>query len=473
MIPGPFRRALTALTTLGLGAAAAVGPGAASVAPVATAVPHPFVREVEHLTFPPTTADCLKIFGFHCYQPFQLEKAYGLNTLHNAGIDGRGYTILIVDSFGSPTIRNDLQKFDQQFGIPDPPSFEIRQDAGTPPTFDPTNGDMLGWAAETTLDVEWSHVFAPGARIVLEETPVSETEGVQGFPEIVTAENFAINHGKADVISQSFGATEETFPSRQSLLNLRGSFKNAAQHHVTVLAGSGDEGATNFQLNLIDLYTFPVNSWPSSDPLVTSLGGTMLLLDANGNRLQPDVVWNDLNTVGGGAGGGGLSKVFERPDFQDRVKKVTGDQRGTPDISLSAAVDGAVVYYRTFTASRKNSPWGIVAGTSEATPEFAGIVAMADQVAGHRLGDINPALYQLGPRRAKSGIVDVTSGTTTFGPFMNSDGKTYTVIGVNATRGYDLASGWGTVDAAKFVPALARAAGESDGGGGGDNGGGK
>ncbi|HET7421272.1 MAG TPA: S53 family peptidase [Candidatus Dormibacteraeota bacterium] len=426
----------------------------------ATVAPHPFIHEVGQLTFPPTTAQCLAIFGIHCYQPFQLVKAYDLAPLHNAGIDGSGRTILIVDSFGSPTIVNDLHQFDATFGIPDPPSFQIRHDAGAPPPFDPTNGDMTGWAAETTLDVEWSHVFAPGANIVLEETPVSETEGVQGFPEIVTAENYAIDHGLADVISQSFGATEETFPNAQALLNLRGSFMNAAAHHVTVLGSSGDAGATDYESNLSDLYPMRVNSWPSSDPLVTSIGGTMLTLDDNGNRLQPDVVWNDLNTVGGGAGGGGVSAIFQRPAFQSTVKDVTGGMRGTPDISLSAAVDGAVVYYRTFPPHTPSSPFGLVAGTSEASPEFAGIVAMADQMAGQRLGNINNAMYHM--KYGRDGLVDVTQGNNTFGPFTNSNGITYTVVGYDAAAGYDLASGLGTVDAAIFVPALARRAGEGD-----------
>ena len=448
------------MALVGAGAVITASVGVSAGAAFGTvAKARPFAREVGSLHTPPTTADCLKIFGFHCYQPPQLERAYGLNELHEDGIDGRGFTILIVDSFGSPTIRHDLHEFDERFDLPDPPSFVIRHDAGAPPPFDVTNSDMTGWAAETTLDVEWSHVFAPGAKIVLEETPVSETEGVQGFPEIVRAENYAIDHGLADVISQSFGATEETFPSKDSLLDLRGSFFNAKRHHVTVLAGSGDEGATNYELNLSDLYTVPVNSWPSSDPLVTSLGGTMLLLDSKGNRLQPDVVWNDLNTVGGGAGGGGLSAVFSRPDFQDDVAGVVGSHRGTPDISLSAAVDGAVVYYHTYLptdAQSKNGPWHIVAGTSEATPEFAGIVAMADQVAGHRLGDINDALYELD--YGKDGLVDVTQGNNTFGPFTNSDMKTYTVTGFNAGPGYDLASGLGTVSAPKFVRALSEEA---------------
>jgi subtilase family serine protease len=469
-------RSVRSLAVGGVVAAAAFG--ASSGAPRAAAVAiHPFSHEIPQkatLLQPPTTSDCLNVFfGFHCYQPFQLVKAYDLAPLHDAGIDGRGQTILIVDSFGSPTIANDLHVFDQTFGIPDPPSLEIRHDAGALPPFDVTNGDMTGWAAETTLDVEWSHVFAPGAKIILEETPVSETEGVQGFPEIVKAENYAINHLNVSVISQSFGATEQTFPNAQSILGLRSSFENARNHHVTVLGSSGDQGATDFQLNLSDLYTFPVNSWPSSDPLVTSIGGTMLTLDDAGNRQQPDVVWNDLNTVGGGAGGGGVSSVFKRPSFQSHVKGVTGASRGTPDISLSAAVDGAVVYYHTYLPSdapTARGPWHIVAGTSEASPEFAGIVAMADQMAEQKLGNINKALYRLD--YGHDGLVDVTSGNNTFGPFTNSDGKTYTVQGFNAGPGYDLASGLGTVDAAKFVPALARSGGDQGGDGGGDGSGG-
>jgi subtilase family serine protease len=330
------------------------------------------------------------------------------------------------------------------------------QPAGAVPAFDATNSDMLGWATETTLDVEYAHVFAPGASIVLVETPVSETEGVQGFPEIVKAENFVIDHGIGDVISQSFGATEETFPNNDAIFDLRSAFKNAARHRVTVLGASGDLGATDFELNLSDIYPMRVNSWPSSDPLVTSVGGTMLTLDDTGNRLAPDVVWNDFVSVGGGAGGGGVSAVFRRPEFQDGVRELVGDRRGTPDISMSAAVDGAAVFYYSFNPARVG--WHLVGGTSEACPEFSGIVAMAAQLAGHRLGTLGRKLYDL----KKNALVDVTKGNNTFGPFINSDGNTYTVVGYPALPGYDLASGLGTVDAPHFVRALAREADEHD-----------
>ncbi|MGZ4463376.1 MAG: S53 family peptidase [Gaiellaceae bacterium] len=416
--------------------------------------PLPFLRTAARdtvLSFPPDTNYCLANFGIRCYQPAQVQKAYDLAPLFNKGITGKGQTIVIVDAFGSPTIQSDLQTFDQTFGLTDPPSFKVFQPAGAVPPFDPTNSDMVGWAEETTLDVEWSHVFAPGANIVLLETPVSETEGVQGFPEIVAAENWALRHGIGDVISMSFGATEQTFPSPQSILSLRSAFIRAHAQHVALVASTGDEGATDFQLNLQDLYTFPVTIWPSTDPLVTALGGTQLTLDENGNRLQGDVVWND----GFGAGGGGLSTVFQRPDFQHGLGTVVDHHRGVPDISLSSAVDGGVIVYFSFAPAG----YHIFGGTSEAAPEFAGIVALADQFRGRRIDDLNAQLYRLDP---KHGLVDVTQGNNTFGPFTNTDGNTYTVQGFDATPGYDLASGLGTLDAAFFVPALAgrpRAAG--------------
>ncbi|HWX09350.1 MAG TPA: S53 family peptidase, partial [Gaiellaceae bacterium] len=417
---------------------------------------------------PLKTSSCIAVIGIRCYSPGQFERAYNLAGLHAAGINGAGQTIAIVDSFGSPTIASDLHAFDQAFanppagsGIPpDPaiaadPQLTIIQPAGAVPPFDPTNSDMVGWAQETTLDVEWAHVLAPKAKILLVETPVSETEGVTGFPEIVKAENFVIDHHLASVISQSFGATEETFPNPQAIFDLRSAFKNAQRHNVTVLAASGDEGSTDFELNLSDLYPMQVNSWPSSDPLVTSVGGTQMNLDDQGNHLSPDVVWNDSPIGIQAAGGGGPSHVFDRPDFQDRVKSVVGHARGTPDISMNAAVDGGVWVYYTFV--NPTSPYHIFGGTSAATPEFAGVVAMASQLAGQPLGLLNEALYRM---HDHSGIVDVTQGNNDIGPFVNSDGNTYHVPGYTAAPGYDLASGLGTLDAGSFVPALARAAGE-------------
>jgi subtilase family serine protease len=440
--------------------AAVVIPATGGAAHVAVRAPGLVVQSKKQ-TQPRPTSACVSLLGIRCYSPAQFAKAYRLNDLAAAGIDGSGQTIAIVDSYGSPTIANDLHQFDQTFGVSnaygvpvDPaiaqdPNLTIIQPAGAVPPFDPTNGDMVGWAEETTLDVEWAHVMAPKANILLVETPTSETEGTAGFPEIVKAENYVIKHHLASVITQSFGATEETFPSKNALLHLRSAFVNAARNNVTVLGASGDEGSTDYELNGEDLYPMQVDSWPSSDPLVTSVGGTQMNLDDTGARLSPDVVWND----GFGAGGGGVSSIFHRPAFQNGEKSVVGKWRGTPDISLNAAVDGGVWVYYTFVSP--SSPYHVFGGTSAASPEFAGVVAMADQVAGHRLGVINNALYKI---PYGGGLVDVTSGNNDIGPFENSDNKTYHVPGFDAATGYDLASGLGTIDPARFVAALANGA---------------
>src|SRR4030081_1066521 len=110
---------------------------------------------------------------------------------------------------------------------------------------------------------------------------------------MILSENYVIDHILVDVISQSLGATEETFPTRQSLLNLRTAFKNGHRHKVMVQTANADSGSTNFKADLTCCYPFQVNSWPASDPLLTAVGGTQLHLDDAGNRMSPDNVWND------------------------------------------------------------------------------------------------------------------------------------------------------------------------------------
>ena len=146
--------------------------------------------------------------------------------------------------------------------------------------------------------------------------------------------------------------------------------------------------------------------------------------------------------------------MFKRPGFQNGVKDVVGAQRATPDISFSATLSGAAWVYFSFT----RPGWHLIAGTSESCPIMSGVVALADQAAGHRLGNINPGLYKLGklsqnPVFGKyTGIQDVTVGN------ISDNG----VTGPSAGPGYDMATGRGTIDGAYFVPALAWAASEDD-----------
>jgi subtilase family serine protease len=446
----------------GLSAPAVVG-AAAAVAPQAVVLIHPAVDHVGHASSqPPTTAQCESAFHVACYEPAQIQQAYNLPMLYTMNVTGKGATIVIVDSFGSPSILKDLATFDATFGLPAPPSFQIIQPVGAVPPFDPANSQMIGWAGETSLDVEYAHTIAPGANILLVETPVSETEGVTGFPQIVQAEEYVIKHHLGDVISQSFSATEQTFPSKASVQALRGAYLDAQRNNITVLAATGDNGAANVGLDGSTFYTFPTTTWPPSDPLVTGVGGTQLHLDANGNHTSPDTVWNDTYSVPANqfivgdngpnalAAGGGKSVLFSRPDYQTLVRGVVGNSRGVPDISMSAACNGAVDVYQSVPGIPAG--WYPTCGTSEATPLFAGIVALADQVAHHSLGLINPALYAMSALH-EPGLVDVTRGNNTV--TFTQKGQQFTVPGYTAGPGYDLASGLGTVNAAQFVPELA------------------
>jgi subtilase family serine protease len=413
---------------------------------------------------PWTTALCESLLNISCFGPDQLRAAYNEAPLFSKGITGKGQTIVIVDSFGSPTIQADLSTFDAQFGYPDPPSFNIIAPAGAIPPWDPNNSDMTGWAGETTLDVEYAHTIAPGANILLVETPTAETEGVTGFPEIVKAEKYVVDHHLGDVISQSFSATEETFTSYAQLAPLRAAYLDAFVHGVTVLAATGDDGSANAELDGSTLFTTPTTGWPSTDPLVTAVGGTQLKESAGGTFSS--VVWNDTFNVplqeaftgtdgpNPFATGGGVSEFFKRPIYQIGVSHVTGPMRGVPDISMSGACDGAVTTYNSYPGGVTG--WHLTCGTSEATPLFAGVVALAGQVAHHRLGLINPTLYALSAFHAP-GLVDVTSGNNTVAFTQGADNTLFTVQGYPAKPGYDLASGVGTINAAYFVPELAGA----------------
>jgi subtilase family serine protease len=505
------------LMRLGRTAALAVGSGALTAAfgglaglvglsmpaaAVAAVQPVPFsaghvIRMAGEMAQPPTTAQCESKYGVACYQAFQLQRAYDLGPLFSKGFEGQGETIVIVDAFGSPSILNDLVNFDAGMGLPNPPSFRVITPEG-PITTNPSNctskytpggpdtcSDYYGWTDETSLDVEWSHVMAPEANILLVETPMTETEGIYGFPQIVAAENYVIDHHLGDVITQSFGATEKTFTSPSQIYSLRSAYVNAARHGVTVLAASGDDGATDEVCepssgcanpgDLVCCSSTRATEWPGSDPLVTAVGGTELHLDANGVRTAPDSVWNDLSSTFGipgpvytsGSSGGGLSTVFSRPQFQDGVAGTVGNSRGTPDIAMSAAGSGSVDFYDTTDPSIAG--WGIIAGTSEASPLFSGIVALADQMAGHSLGDLNPALYAMAQSGRPDGIVPISQGSNTYTYCIAADiGKNsacasssdlVTVPGFSANGAYNDATGLGTVDAAVFVPALARFAG--------------
>lgn len=205
-------------------------------------------------------------------------------------------------------------------------------------------------------------------------------------------------------------------------------------------------------MNAKTLYPFRVTSWPASDPLVTSVGGTRLDLSASGTALAPAVAWNDTTARGEpDATGGGVSTFFARPSYQAKVASVTGAHRGVPDVAMSASCTGLVDTYVGVVGPGFPVGWGENCGTSEATPLFAAIVALCDQEAGRGLGQLNPSLYAMLSSK-RPGLVPVTSGNNTVS-FVQG-GHAVTVTGYNAGHGFSLVTGVGTIDAARFVPSL-------------------
>jgi len=380
------------------------------------------------------------------FTPQQFRDAYGVTPLLNQGYTGKGQTVVVIDSFGSPTLQDDINAFDQQYNLP-PITLQILSPLGSKP-FDPSNQDMQGWAGETSLDVQVIHSIAPDANIVVLTSPVDETEGTVGLPQFRQIEEYAVNHHLGNIISQSWGASEVTLADQagQQEISQWTSFYQQAttQDGVTFFVGSGDSGATdlaNCDVNNKIYSTTPTTSFPSDEPWVTSVGGTTLSSDGNGN--YSETAWTDS--------GGGFSKFFKEPDFQQQLPSSDQSQlngrRGVPDVAADAdPASGWPIYVL--------GQQQIIGGTSAACPFWAALTAIADQMAGHPLGFINPALYKLGLSSSYSqDFRDITSGNN------SADAQGTTVQGYNAVPGWDPITGWGTPNAAKLLPALIAAAG--------------
>jgi len=396
---------------------------------------------------PPTDAQCRAQIGQPCYSPQEIRTAYDLNPVLNAGFTGKGQTIVIIDSFGDPTIQNDLQVFDSAFGLPAPPSFTELAPLGQL-NFNPNTPDMIGWAAEISLDVEWSHAMAPDANIVLMTSPVDETQGVQGMPEFLYLEQYAVTHNLGKIISQSWATTENTLftipGGRKVISDFDHFYQKAGAEGVTVFSSSGDAGTANPDING-NIYPFPTVNFPASSPYITAVGGTSLFADTSGNY-QSETVWNDGPT--NGATGGGVSQFLKEPGYQQDNLPASDQQllngfRGVPDIAFNADPATGVLVYLSFPGVPAG--WYIFGGTSEGSPAWAGIIADGDQMAGHPLGFINPAVYKLGKGSdyAES-FHDVTVGN-------NSQDN---IPGYNATPGWDATTGWGTPKVATFLEEL-------------------
>jgi subtilase family serine protease len=402
---------------------------------------------------------------FHCYTPADIYAAYGVDALHAEGTTGKGQTIVIVDSYGSPTVQQDLDRFSDTFGLPRT-TIQIIYPNGAPPFNNSVDGSPAGWAFETSLDVQWAHAIAPDAQIVLVAANPAETEGVQGFPSIFKGEQMAINAYPGAVLSQSFAVTEQSFHSAADVQVARfdSIYQNAVNNHVTVLGSSGDSGTANGDKQG-RVYPFPTANWPSSDPLVTSAGGTWLQYGWTWNPSSPadpsflttpgsrtEAVWNEPFIQA--STGGGRSVLFPTPGFQSSISpSVLNGARGLPDFSWNAAVDGGVLVYTSFPGARVG--WHIVGGTSAASPQLAALIALTNQLAdaSHKahVGYLNPLLYKLSASDFND-IVPQTFGAVTLADNSNFGSG---IAGMSVTPGYDLSTGFGSPKAYQLVHDLA------------------
>jgi subtilase family serine protease len=411
------------------------------------------------------------------FTPTGIQGSYNLNPLYAAGFTGKGKTIAIVDSFGYDQAAADLKTFSQAYGLPlmcgmpdvacapgmakfSTLTFGNHQVKAPPANNSPGQEASNAWSLEVALDIEYAHTTAPGANILLVATPTAETLGVQGFPNMMNAEQYLVDNHLADVVTQSFGAAEGSFGSTKSLENLRHAFVSGTQAGVTFLASSGDNGSTGTTKQPVSsggtTLPTPQVGWPASDPLVTAVGGTNLCTDVatgttvdsahppvecSSNPGQRETAWN--------GSGGGYSQVFARPSWQSSLPTgsaaIPAGSRGVPDISMDASCGTLVIVLDT--APGFGGYFG-VCGTSAASPMFAGIVAITAQYAGKDLGLINDDLYKLANSPAAAGaLFDVTRGDN----IQAGSG----IPGYTAGPGWDAVTGLGTPNGAAFVPALA------------------
>ena len=446
---------LLPLSLLAAGSAASATPTLAQAVRATTAmVPLMNVGAVIHTQGPPSSAFCYSNYGISCYGPSDMATEYNFNGAYAAGNNGAGQTIVIFDSYGSPTIRQDLATFDSAYDISAPPSFKIYYPEGKPvlnyqglPS--PVNNNNkavineVGWAYETTLDVEYAHAMAPGANIALVTVPVAETQGVQGLQNLENAQRWALKNHIGNIWSDSFATTEQAFHTPASIMSLNKLYAQADAAGITPLFASGDSGVANGNLQGAT-FPYPTVNFPSSSPNVLSVGGTQINPadpTAPITSYQPESVWND----GFGAGGGGYSAVFGEPSFQSAagISDPSG-MRGLPDVSYNAAVISAVNIYESFDPVN-GAGWVPIGGTSAATPQWAAALAVISHADGPQ-GFIAPKLYSLSTTSAYgSAFNDITTGNNSFNG----------ITGYSAGTGWDPASGLGTPNVAGLVSALA------------------
>ena len=440
------------------------------------------------------------------YTPKQIEGLYGLDAVYASGHDGTGQTVAFVGADASPTIVSDLTTYSQRHGLPAP---SIRQIVA-PGTYNhpvTKRNDPSGFYGEESLDAEAIHATAPGATLLF----VGSSNAGQDFNASI---NHIVDKGLASIISISYGFAGEGLPTGW-ILGLEKTLAQAAAQGIGVFASSGDDGD-----DVIDFGT-PAVDFEASSPFLTAVGGTSAAIVPDGTNRDPnasgwkrsfEVGWQvatdtilvdgkstsptpaDDRLAGGtyakplpgtfqAGGGGGLSSLFARPAYQQGVTDgYSTTRRALPDISADADANTGFLVGQTqaFPDGNYYDEFRL-GGTSLAAPLTAGMAALANDVAGHPLGFLNPKIYDLYRTQASTVYYDVDQqdlfcgghACTTNDPLpaqvrvnlVNSvdasDGYAYVlrteetnIQTLHSVAGYDLATGVGTPNGLPFITAL-------------------
>ncbi len=348
------------------------------------------------------------------YKPAQLISAYNVSPLFTRGITGTGQTIAFIEIDGIST--QDLSVFDQSFGLP-PARLSVYIPARATHALAP--------GTEATLDVEYAHALAPGARLrVYEVVNTGQLRTYSGY--LASAVQGAISGG-ATIISISLRGTGRFCSTALAASYLHSVFQAATAKGISVFAASGDyEAQPCPKSNTVGVV------YPASDPYVTGVGGTRLSLTSTG-AYAGETAWVKS--------GGGYSSYFSRPSWQHgpglSTGTSTGAHRGVPDVAFDAAPQTGVIVYLQGHA-------GVVGGTSLGAPCWAAMWALAAQYhlsrTGHALGWANPLLYGIANSSQRTRVFhDVTVGTN--GAYQ-------------AGAGWDAVTGWGSPNADALVTAL-------------------
>ncbi len=409
--------------------AATPAPGPASASPAAASGSATAAGPATTvLAGPPAAADSsCPLQQSPCYSPHQLRAAYGIQPLLDSGIDGRGVTVTVLAAAPSASdpgtdIRQDLEAFNTMFGLPAARIQIVTTLAGAAAPWQ-AGGEEVG-------DFEIVHAVAPAAtlRVVLFPSSWGQSAAT-ATADMIAGLRLAVSGTDVASISWSLG---EHFFTKAQVAEMHSILLGAAAHHVTVLASSGDSGA--FSDDWFGGSPVEEVSLPASDPLVLGVGGTTLTAEPSGAYVSETAF----------PGGGGFSHLYARPAYQDGVPGISA-MRGVPDVAADADHPGPPqVYAGGFIETN--------IGTSNSTPLWGGVIALADQYAHHDLGFVNPAIYRIGrsPSYHKA-FHDVTTGFNYV-----AAGPAAATVGYQAGPGWDPVTGWGSPNAQVLVPLLAR-----------------